>query len=142
MNAVVGTNVYPGTVPTPRWRKYTVAATAFTAAATSEDIELFSLAAGDVIHGVKTKHSVAFSGGSSSAVTLSVGIAGDLAKYSTAFDVFQAVANDTFQISEVIASENHASSTSVRVAAVSVGDNLVNVSTGSVDIWVLVSRAV
>ena len=107
----------PGTVAatgTPRWRKFTVAESSFTAAATSEDIELFSLAAGELIHGVKIKHSTAFSGGTLSAFTLSIGISGLLDKYASAFDVFQAVADNTFQVTSVFNSENHGSATSVR----------------------------
>lgn len=134
-----------GTVPatgTPRWQKFTVAATAFTAAAGSEDIELFSLAAGGLIHNVKIKHSVAFSGGTSATFTLSVGIVGDLTKYSATFDVFQAVGATVFQISDVAGSENHGSATSIRLSAVVGGDTLDNVGTGTVEVWVLTSIAV
>jgi len=126
----------------PRWLKFTVAESAFTAAATTEDVELFILAAGGVIHGVKIKHSASFTGGTLSAFTLSVGITGTLAKYASAFDVFQAAAGTTFQLTNTIGSEDHGATTSIRLAAVSVGDNVVAATAGSVDVWVLVSEAV
>lgn len=129
-------------VTVPKWRKFTVAATAFTAAAATEDIELLSLPAGGIIQGVKIKHSTAFSGGTLSALTLSVGIVGVLDKYASAFDVFQAVADTTFQVSNSFGSEDHGSATSIRLAASATGDTLDNVGTGSVDVWVLYSVAV
>jgi hypothetical protein len=133
----------PGTVVatgTPRWRKFSVTEADFTAAATSEDIELFSLDAGEIIHAVKIKHSTAFSGGSATSFTLSVGIAGNLTKYASAFDVFQAVADTTFQLSNTFNSENHGSATSIRIEAVS-DVNVANLTAGAADVWVLVSKA-
>jgi hypothetical protein len=126
----------------PKWFKYTVTHTALQAAATSNDIELLSLPAGGVIHAVKTKHSVAFSGGAIATYTVSVGIAGTLAKYSSAFNVFQAIGNTVFQMSSTLGSENHGAVTSIRVAAVSSGANLNASAAGSVDIWVLISKPV
>jgi len=101
------------------WKKFTVAATAFTAAATTQDIELFRLGSTDIIHGVKIKHSTAFSGGTLSALTLSVGVpfranpdeeAGlpaDLTKYASPFDAFQTAGKAVFQLTHVLNSEIH-----------------------------------
>ena len=125
----------------PAWRKFTVAATAFTAAATTEDIELLTLAARAVIHSVMIKHSTAFSGGTLSALTLSVGISGTLAKYAAAFDVFQATGDTVLQVSSTVDAESfNATPVSIRIAAIATGDNLDNVGTGSVDVWVLISQ--
>ena len=134
----------PGTVAatgTPRWRKFSVSESDFTAAATSEDIELFQLGAGELIHAVKIKHSASFTGGLLSAFFLSVGIAGDLSKYAGAFNVFQAAANDTFQVTDSFSSENHGAATSIRVEATSVDDDVVDATAGAAEIWVLVSKA-
>ena len=133
----------PGTVAatgTPRWRKFSVSESAFTAAATSEDIELFSLSAGELIHAVKIKHSTAFSGGGATSFSTSVGIAGDLDKYASAFDVFQAVSSTAFQITSVLDSESHGSAVSIRIEAVS-NVNVGDLTAGSVDVWVLISKA-
>lgn len=126
----------------PRWRKFTFDYTDLAAAATANDIELYSLPAGGIIHAVKIKHSTAFSGGTLSAYTVSVGIAGNLTKYASAFDVFQAVGNTTFQLSNSFGSENHGAATSIRIEATSVGDDLDNATAGEVDVWLLVSVAV
>ena len=133
----------PGTVVatgTPRWIKLTVSESDFIAAATSEHIELFSLQAGEIIHSIKIKHSIAFSGGGAGSVTLSVGTASNRTKYTSAFDVFQAVSNTTFQLSDSFSSENHGSATSVRVEAVS-DINVGDLTAGTADIWILISKA-
>ncbi len=132
----------PASRALPRWEKITVDESAFTAAATSEDIELFVLPAGGVIHAVKIKHSTAFSGGSVASFTVSVGITGNLTKYATAFDVFQATSGTAFQLSTVVGSENHGATTSIRIEATSTGDDVVAATAGSVDVWVLTSVVV
>jgi hypothetical protein len=123
------------------WTKYTVTYSDLSAASTTNDVELFSLPAGGVIHGVKIKHSTAFSGGSISAFTVSVGITGTLAKYASAFDVFQAVGNTTQQISSTVGTENHGASTSIKIAATSTGANIDQATAGIVDVWVMWSVA-
>lgn len=125
-----------------RWKKFTKTFTDLSFAGLTNDIQVYSLAAGEVIHGVKIKHSTAFSGGSIASYTVSVGIVSALTKYASAFDVFQATSNTTFQISNSFGSENHGASTSIRLAAVSTGGNLSTATTGSVDVWILVSGAV
>jgi hypothetical protein len=142
LNASTEVVELPADLAVPRWLKFTHAATDFTAASATEDIEVYSLPAGGIIQGVKIKHSTAFSGGTAASLTLSVGISGTLAKYASAFDVFQAAAATTFQLSNSIGSEDHGSVTSIRLAAVVTGDTLDNVGTGDVDVWILVSVAV
>ena len=61
-----------------KWVLFTVAESAIRAAATTEDIELFSLPARGVIHKVVLKHTASFTGGGLTAFTLSVGIVGTL----------------------------------------------------------------
>lgn len=129
----------PATTALPKWAKYTVAATAFTAAAAAEDIELFSLPARGVIEKVVLKHTTAFSGGSLSALTISVGITGTLTKYSATFDAFQATGDTVFSFNNLPNTEDFGAATSIRAAAVATGDTLDNVGTGSIDIWVLTS---
>jgi len=125
----------------PIWHQYTVESTDLDAAATTNDIELFSLDAGGIIHAVKIKHSVAFTGGIISAYTVSVGITGTLAKYHTAFNVFQAPGNTVQSIETNTETENHATSVSIRIAAISTGANLNAATGGTVDVWVLISQA-
>jgi hypothetical protein len=126
----------------PRWRKYTVDFEDLAAAATTNDIQLFELPAGGVIHRVVIKHGTAFAGGSISAYTVSVGKAGDLTAYAGAFDAFQTVGDTVFQHSGNEGTspdglENFGSVTSVRVAAVSTDDDLDAATAGEVDVFVL-----
>ena len=86
------------------------------------------------------KHTTAFSGGSLSALTLSVGIIGDLTKYAAAFDVFQATGDAVFAFNELPSMEDFGAPTSIRVEATATSDTLDNVGTGSADIWVLTSE--
>jgi hypothetical protein len=124
----------------PVWQKITKTAADFTAASTTEDIEVYSLPAGGIIHAVKIKHSTAFNDGGSSSFTLSVGIVGTLAKYAGAFNVFQAPGNTVQQLTSTVGTENHGAATSIRLAATS-DVNVSLVTVGSVDVWILVSSA-
>ena len=124
---------------TPAWTKYTVTYSQLSAAALTNNIQLFSLPARGTIHAVVIKHSAAFTGGAIATYTLSVGIAGTLAKYASAFDVFQAPGNTVLQSSGGAFTENAGAATSVRVAAVSTGANLSAATAGSATIWVLSS---
>jgi len=121
---------------------YTVNASDFTAAANTQAITLFSLLAGYKIYDVSIKSSVAFSRGTSTAFTLSVGITGVLDKYATAFDVFQAVGDTVFQTSEANAIEDYGSATTVRVTAISTNDTLDNIGTGTVAIEVFTRKII
>lgn len=56
-----------------------------------------SFPANSMLLGVRKKHSVAFTGGSLSAMTVSVGKSGSATFFTSAFDVFQAVAATTVQ---------------------------------------------
>lgn len=122
------------------WHKYTVTYTQLSAAALVNDIELFSLPAGALIHNVVIKPQTSFLGGLISAYTLSVGIATNLVKYAAAFNSFNAPDNTVAQLSTVQGVENFSTATSIRVTAVSVTGLLSTATQGSADIWVLVSR--
>lgn len=127
----------------PRWVKATKAFSDLAVAALNNDIEIYSLPAGGVIHATKIKHGAAFSGGAISAYTASVGISGNLTKYSGAGtqDVFQAPGDTVQRLDGVLGTESQGAVTSIRLAVVSVGDNLDQATTGSVTVWLLVSIA-
>lgn len=121
----------------PQWYEYTKSYTDFSTAGTTNDVELLSLPAGGIIHDVQIKHSAAFTGGAITAYTVSVGIAGTLNKYLTAFNTFQAPGNTVFAFGGVRNMENSGSTTSIRAAATSTGANLNAATAGSVTIRVL-----
>ena len=126
----------------PYWTKYTVSEADFTAAAALESITLYTMVAGEILHAIKIKHSTSFTGGAVADYTLEVGIAGDTAKYAGAFDVFQAVANNTFQLSFSGGAESHAAGTVIQVTARCATDDMADAAAGAADIWVLKSRTI
>jgi hypothetical protein len=125
-----------------QWTKYTVTYSDLSAAALTNDIELFSLLAKEIPEVMIIKHSVSFQdsgGGSISAFSVSLGVTGDLTKMASAFDVYQAAGATVFQVSEYATPENFSSATSIRIAATSVGANLDQADQGSLDVWVKTS---
>lgn len=124
---------------TPVWTKYTISHTSLQAGATSNDIELVNLPQKTMIHQVVLKHSTAFAGTSITAYTVSVGIASNFTKYTSAFDVFQSVSNTARSITQSEDVESFTGATSIRIQAISTGANLSASTAGSVDVWVLSS---
>jgi len=124
----------------PMWIERTYVFGDFSAAGLTLDFELFDLQGGEKIHGIFLIHTSSFIGGTISAVTMSVGIAGNLVKYAPAFDVFQAAGNTVFQDSEITGVEDFGSSTSIRLAATSVGANLDQLTQGVLEVRLLVSK--
>lgn len=91
----------------PVCQKYTVNETDLTAAATTEDETLFNLPARGKIVGAGVKHSTAFAGTGITAVTVSVGDSSGTTFYTAAFDIFQAVADTTFQDTSLFKSSTY-----------------------------------
>lgn len=126
----------------PQWIKITKTYTDFSIAGLTNDIEIYSLPAKGVIHSVILKHSTLFTGGAIASYTISTGIIGTLAKYSTAFNVQQAVGNTVIKMgipAAVPSLENFGVITSIRGAAISTVANLNTATQGSVDFYILVS---
>ncbi len=123
----------------PAWTKFTVTHTALQAAALTNDIELFSLAALGTIHGIVIKHTVAFAGTGITAYRISIGVAADLEKHSLPFNVLQAIGDTVKDVTSVLDLESFSGATSIRIAAEAVGANLDQSSAGSVDVYVLSS---
>jgi len=123
-----------------RWDKVTKSYSDFSAASLSNDIEIYLLPEGSVIHGVVIKHSTSFSGGLIASYTISVGIIGNLSKYAPSFSVSQAVSDTAFQATSCFYLENWGSSKSVRANAVSL-IGLLNADTqGEVEFYIGVSQ--
>lgn len=127
------------------WRQFTLTHADFQEAGLEKTIELFSLPAGSIPHGVKIKHSVAFSGGAIATYTIQVGITGTLNKYLSAFNVHQAP-GDAAKALQFVAlaslnEESPSAATSIKVTATSTVADLDASTAGSVDIWVWTSDA-
>lgn len=123
----------------PTWVKITKTYTDLSAAALTNNIEVYSLPAGTVIHAVKVKHSTLFSGAGITDYKVSVGIAADLTRFAGAFDVDTAVSGTNFNLSQVLSLESDTGATSLRLAATSVGANLSAATQGSVTVWFLLT---
>lgn len=112
---------------------------------TDNNIEIYSLPAKGVVHGVVMKTTTAFAGTGILTYTLQVGITGNTSKYiSSAYDAMAAVSNTNFAVSDNGMStplprpENFGAATSVRLRAVSAGANLDQSTAGAVDIYLLI----
>lgn len=121
------------------WTKYTVTFTQLSAAALTNNIELFQLSAKEMVHSVVVKASAAFVGGLIATYTVSVGPAGNLVKYAVAFNVFQVPATNLSSVNILPGVEDFSSATSIRISAISTVGNLNAATAGSVDVWVLKS---
>ena len=111
----------------------------FSTAGLTLDIEVFNLLAKNAMHFIAIKHSQNFAGGTISALTLSLGLVGSLDKYLLPVDVFQAVDDSARDEVSLFVIESHAGITSIRIAAIAVGDNLDQLTQGSIDIWIMKS---
>ena len=123
---------------TPRWRKFTVAESDLTDADGSEDITLVALTQYEKVIGLSIKHSARFTGGTLSAMTVSVGVSGSETYYSGGVhDIFQAT-GDAVKLdvtgfgSPTMASAGH----TVIAQFLSTGDDVADATAGSVDIWI------
>ena len=118
-------------------KRFTITHSDLTASASTQSITLFTLGAGSKILGVNIKHSTAFSGGSLTSMTVSVGSsAAGNDGFATAFDIFQTVGATVLQETAEFKS---ATSVSQSVTATFTGSHNVDTATaGSVDIDVLV----
>lgn len=118
-------------------KRFTIVESDLTAAATSEAITLFTLNGKSAVLGVRIQHTTAFSGGSLTSMTVSVGssvVGAD--GFATAFDIFQAAAATTLQESSQFKSGTSADQT---VQATFTGShNVVTATAGAVEIDVLV----
>lgn len=128
----------------PKWIKITKSFTDFSAAGLTNDIEIFSLPAGGVVHSAIMKHTTAFTGGTIATYTVSVGITGNLVKYGAVFNVKQAVGSTTFGLGTSIVPtvEDFGAVTSVRAAATSTVGLLNAASAGSMDFYLLISTLI
>jgi len=131
----------PG-VNVPGWQKFSVTHTQFQTAGLTQNILLYSLPAGGLIHGVKLKNTIAFAGAGITDYFLSLGFVGALDDLLIEYSVTPAPAADSFAIAQTFDSRNHSAAVDVRIAARSTGANLSASTAGAADIWLLISRPI
>ena len=112
----------------------------FAIGSTQNSLNLFLLGAAQIVHGIKIQHSTAFTGGSITQYTVSVGIPTSVEKYASAFDVFQAPGSLVYQLSSGLQGESTTAATQITVTATS-DQNLNTATQGAVTVWALLSTA-
>lgn len=122
---------------TAQWKKVTKVYTDFSTAGVTNNIEIYLLPAKGVIHAVLVSPTVAFAGGLIATYTISVGIAGTLAKYAPATNAFTGFTLPV--ISVITGIESLSGTTSIKAAAISTVGNLSAATAGSVDFYLLIS---
>lgn len=128
-----------GSPGSAQWVKVTKTYADFSAAGLTNDISIYTLPINGYIHDVKIVPTTAFSGGLISAYTVSVGIAGSLAKYAIAANTF--TGNTTLGLAHapLPGLENTSGTTDIRAQAIAVTGLLNTATAGSVDFYLLVS---
>lgn len=96
----------------------------------------FTLPAGSKIMGVVVKQSVAFSGGSLSAMTVSLGVSGATTRFTSAYDIFAAVADTTLQETAMFKSGQGSTISALLATFTPTGDTCASCTAGSVDITI------
>jgi hypothetical protein len=90
------TGIVSAGIYTPYFRKITKLFSDLAQPSLTYDIELFLLPPGGFIHALMLKHSAAFTGGTISAYTLSIGTGANLSKFMSAQSVFSAPSATNF----------------------------------------------
>jgi hypothetical protein len=115
------------------WQKVTVGFASLTNAGLTQTINLVATGTRVKSCGVSVKHTAAFTGGTVSAMTVSVGdAAGSATTYTATFNIFQAPGNTVFQDTAELTSATYAAST-IQAFFTATGGNLNTLAAGSVD---------
>lgn len=117
------------------WNKVSLPYTAFQTASTTSTVTAATLPALYMLNGLVIKHSIAFSGGSISDVTMGIGISTDHGKFINSFDVLQSVSDTAFDYIFDPFIGSFANPTSIQLTATSTSANLSSLSAGSVDVY-------
>lgn len=125
---------------TPVWHVYTLTASDFSFAGNTNTGTLFNADPKEIIHGYYAKHSTAFSGGTVSGVTVSLGISTARSKYISAFDVFQTVSSGASFLSSDFDMLSFDATTAVTWMAVASGSTLDSLSAGVLELYILKSN--
>ena len=122
----------------PQYKKVTKTFTNFSAAALTNDIEIYSLPANGVLRVVIQDVATTFSGGTIATYTISVGIAGQLALFAIAFDVKTGVVNT--QATDNIYINKTGAAVSIRAAAITTVANLDAATQGAINFHLEISQ--
>lgn len=116
--------------------KYTISYADIAAAALTDTETILSLASKTVIEYIVVKHTTLFSGGSISALTMDIGDGTDADELLAAYDLTAVVADTAWESVSTVYIGSFASATNIIATFTAVGDNLDQLTQGSVDIYV------
>lgn len=112
------------------------------AAALTSSFLIYNLPAAGIIHGVKLKASILFSGPAITEYWVGVGFAGLLQGLMIEYDLKNtAIGDQDFAISQTFDSRDHAATTPIYIGGRSVGANLDTSNQGTAQLWLLTSVA-
>ena len=117
------------------FQSVTVSYTQLQTAGLTNAIQLFSLPANTILKNLVVKHSTAFAGPSITDVYCQIGVSGNYTKFIPNFDIYQAVADQTFDNAILGFVGSFANPTPVYLNGISVGANLSALSAGSVTVY-------
>lgn len=117
------------------WLSVDIPYSLFSAAATSQQVNAFTLPPNCILMGVAIKHRAAFTGASITDVTMDLGTAGVPDLFLSAFDVFQSVSDSAFANATVQNIQSFVNPTNIVVRANSSGANLSALSQGCVRVF-------
>jgi hypothetical protein len=123
----------------PKWNKFTINYLDIAAAATTNTLVALTLPAAGVIHNIVLKHNAAFTGGSVSALTVDLGISGDTGRYINDYDIFIASSDTLFEALSLVEVFNFGATQDIDLVFNSTGDNLDQLTAGSLDVFFLLS---
>lgn len=104
-------------------------------ASTTNSILLFSLPARRLLKNITIKHSLAFIGGSISALTAAIGISDNRQEFIEEFNIFQAAGDQRFDNASMNYIGSFANATSILLTVTSTGANLSSLTQGTLTVY-------
>jgi hypothetical protein len=128
----------PGFLGQPSWKKYVYDHIDMAVPSTSTTLQI-PVGAKTAVTGLVIKHNTAFTGGALSAVTVKVGVPGDLDKYATPFDIYQAPSSTLHESVYLLDVPAYAFGTTVELTVEATGANLNALTQGDLEVWLQTS---
>lgn len=127
--------------PGPIMERFILTFSDCTASATTQTFSLKSLPQGSIVKGVRIKHSTLFGGGGAAVATVSVGAtAGSTTTFAAAFDIHQAVAATTAQMSSGWKAATYAADTLTATIVSDVNVNTLTAGVVNIDVEYLLAE--
>lgn len=127
-------------INSPKWITVSKTYEDFADAATTNTVDIYTLAAKSVLHMIIAIKGEEFTGGNISAYTLDLGIAGTVDKYLNGYDLFTAPSGTNHGTYATPIMESSSGATDIIATLESIDDDLDNADTGEVTFYLLISQ--